>query len=81
MKSSTPGGDVILLESRRIWYWSGAASLSEIAVYGCNKDKIKDCKFAPKVARQVLRYSDSCEEIECEPEGQKMIEEQPEWRS
>src|SRR5512133_3357102 len=25
---------VVLKNSRRLWYWSGAASLSELAVYG-----------------------------------------------
>lgn len=74
-------GRITLIDSRRIWYWSGAASLSEIAVYGCNPDKSDDCKFAAKVARLELLSSDISELIHCQPAGQKMIENQPEWRA
>lgn len=38
---------VILTESRRIWSWSGAASLSQLAIYGPGKPK--ECKFAVKL--------------------------------
>lgn len=79
LQSSMPDGDVVLLDSRRIWYWKGAASLSEIAVYGCKESERKDCKFGAKLETLKLRYSDTCEEIHCQPAGRKMIEDQPEW--
>ena len=36
-------GIAVLRNSRRLWYWSGAASLSQLAVDGTSKPK--DCKF------------------------------------
>jgi hypothetical protein len=36
-------GTAELRNSRRLWYWSGAASLSQLAVDGTSKPK--DCKF------------------------------------
>jgi hypothetical protein len=35
--------------ARRVWYWSGAASLSQLAVDGTSKPK--ECKFPCVVAR------------------------------
>lgn len=37
------GTEAKLKDSRRLWYWSGAASLSQLAVEGTKKPK--DCKF------------------------------------
>jgi hypothetical protein len=34
----------ILTNARRLWYWSGAASLSQLAVEGTKRPN--DCKFA-----------------------------------
>ena len=41
--SSLQDGVVILRNARRVWYWSGAASLSQLAVDGTSKPK--ECKF------------------------------------
>ena len=41
-------GDVNLKNARRLWYWSGAASLSQLATDGTSKPK--DCKFPCAVA-------------------------------
>jgi hypothetical protein len=77
MVSSDGKGRVVLRNSRRIWYWDGAASLSEIAVYGASKPG--KCRFAAKVEKtEVL---DCKEIIYCQQAGRKMIEEQPEWRA
>lgn len=38
-----PSGTAKLTNARRVWYWSGAASLSQLAVDGTAKPK--DCKF------------------------------------
>jgi len=37
------GTTVILQNARRLWYWSGAASLSQLAVEGTKNPD--DCKF------------------------------------
>jgi len=72
---------VFLVGARRIWYWSGAASLSEIAVYGLNPEKSSASKIAAKVRRVQLRQSDCCEILACEPEGQHSIEGVATWRA
>ena len=72
------GTSVTLRNARRIWYWSGAASLSELAVYGAKNGS--SCKFGAKIATQEI-LGDACEIIHCQPAGEKMIREQPEWRA
>jgi hypothetical protein len=41
------GKVVILRKARRVWYWKGAASLSQMAVEGVNCPS--ECKFAMEV--------------------------------
>lgn len=41
------GQDVTLRQARRIWYWDGAASLSQLAVDGTSKPE--NCKFPVEV--------------------------------
>ena len=40
---SRNGQEVKLLNARRLWYWEGAASLSQLAVDGTKKPN--ECKF------------------------------------
>lgn len=40
---SLKGTEVVLLNARRLWRWSGAATLSELAKYGTTKPL--ECKF------------------------------------
>ena len=48
-KTATSAGvEVVLENSRRLWYWSGAASLSQLAVEGVKRPN--DCKFTVTVA-------------------------------
>lgn len=49
---SRKGDEVVLRQSRRVWYWSGAASLSQLAVDGTSKPK--DCKFPVAVDRHTI---------------------------
>ena len=42
-ESNLADGTAKLRNARRLWYWSGAASLSQLAVDGTSKPK--DCKF------------------------------------
>ena len=43
------GKEATLLNARRLWYWSGAASLSQLAVDGVSKPD--NCKFPTEVAK------------------------------
>ena len=43
------GKEVVLRNARRLWYWSGAASLSQLAMEGTKKPK--ECKFPIAVDR------------------------------
>ena len=48
---SRDGQEVILVNSRRLWYWDGACSLSQIATDGVSKPS--NCKFSvvvPEIA-------------------------------
>lgn len=46
------GEEVTLVGSRRVQYWNGAASISEMATRGVSKPN--DCKFAPIVPELTL---------------------------
>ena len=46
-KNTLSGLNVTLHNVRRIWYWEGAASLSQLAVDGTNKPE--SCKFPVEV--------------------------------
>ena len=46
------GQEVLLNDARRIWYWDGAASLSQLATTGTSKPK--RCKFPAPVAEVLL---------------------------
>jgi hypothetical protein len=41
------GQNGILLNTRRLWYWDGAASLSQLAIDGVSKPE--NCKFPDEV--------------------------------
>ena len=60
-------GWIILTNARRLWYWSGAASLSQLAVDGTSKPG--DCKFPVAVPEIQL-----CQVIEIIPCTEKAIE-------
>lgn len=75
---SRKGREVALRNSRRIWYWRGAASLSELAVHGA-KD-VQACKFAVLVPSSI-ELLDACEVIPCSGAGERMIRQCPEWRA
>ena len=49
---SREGKEVVLRNARRIWYWAGAASLSELATRGTSKPG--DCKFPAEVDKVIL---------------------------
>jgi hypothetical protein len=49
---SRNGQEVIMRNARRLWYWDGAASLSQLAMEGVSKPD--DCKFPCEVDRVEL---------------------------
>lgn len=49
---SRSGREVVLTNARRLWYWSGAASLSDLAENGVSRPN--ECKFPPEVSRVEL---------------------------
>ena len=72
---SREGKEVVLSDARRLWYWAGAASLSELAVRGVSKPQ--DCKFPVAVPKITL--TEAIEIIECSVEAETSIREVPEW--
>lgn len=40
---SLNGSIAVIINARRLWYWSGAASLSQLAIEGTKRPN--DCKF------------------------------------
>jgi len=49
---SRDGKEVVLTNARRIWFWAGAASLSQLAMEGTSKPD--ECKFPVAVNRVIL---------------------------
>ena len=69
-------GDVVVLENaRRIWYWAGAASLSQLAMEGTNKPK--ECKFPCTVYK--IEILGVIEVISTTPKARTSIEGVPVW--
>jgi hypothetical protein len=67
--------EVTLVDARRIWYWEGAASLSQMAVDGVSKPE--KCKFSVPVFKIELT---AIEIIYCTGKAQKNIEGVTEWK-
>lgn len=74
---SKKGSEVTLRNCRRIWYWSGAASISELAVNGTNKPR--DCKFSVSV--DSIAILGVIEIIPCTDKAIKSIEAVLEWKA
>ena len=70
------GSEVTISECRRLWYWSGAASLSQLAAEGVKRPR--DCKFTLTVPE--LTVLDAIELIPCTSAAVKSILGVPEWK-
>ena len=77
LESRDSEGVVVLRDARRIWYWKGAATLSELAVSGAKHPM--ECKIALAVDRHELRLGDVCELIHTQAKGAKMLQEVEAW--
>lgn len=73
---SRNGKEVSIRKVRRIWYWDGANSLSQLAVDGTLKPE--NCKFACEVDR--IEVTEAIEIIECTEKAKASIEGVIEWR-
>lgn len=70
------GQEVTLRNCRRIWYWDGACSLSELAKNGTKEPD--NCKFSVTVDR--LEVLEAIEIIECTKKAKKSIEGVKVWK-
>jgi hypothetical protein len=73
---SRKGKEVVLTEARRLWYWSGAASLSQMAVSGTSHPA--QCKFP--VAVPSVTLTEAIEILDVTAAGEKSIKEVPIWQ-
>lgn len=69
------GKEAVLRNARRMWYWAGAASLSQLATDGTSCPN--ECKFPAPVNKVVL--TEVIEIIPITAKAQKSIEEVPVW--
>jgi hypothetical protein len=70
------GSEITLVNCRRLWYWDGAASISQLAVDGTNKPD--RCKFTVMVPEIILL--DAIEILFCTEKSIKSIEEVKVWK-
>lgn len=69
------GKEVTLSKARRLWYWEGAASLSQLCMEGVKyPDK---CKFPCEVDK--VELLEAIEILDCTPKAQKSIKSVKVW--
>lgn len=73
---SRNGREVVMINARRLWYWDGAASLSQLAMEGTKKPE--NCKFPCVVDR--VELLEVIEILDTTLEAQKSIEAVPVWK-
>lgn len=71
------GKEVVMRNVRRLWYWSGAASLSQLAVDGTSKPK--ECKFPVAVDR--IELTEAIEILAVTKEAKKSLESVAVWEA
>jgi hypothetical protein len=74
---SREGKEVVIREARRLWYWEGAASLSQLAQSGTSKPQ--GCKFPEPVGR--ITVLEAIEILDCTEAAQQSIESVPVWKA
>lgn len=72
---SRNGQEVVLTQARRIWYWEGAASLSQLAQEGVTRPQ--NCKFAMPVRVELLQ---AIEILDVTKQAQICIQKVPVWK-
>lgn len=69
--------EVVLTDSRRIWYWDGAASLSQLAMEGTRKPE--NCRFTVAVPEILL--TEAIEIIPCTDQARESIAKVTPWKA
>lgn len=69
------GRHAVLRKARRIWYWDGAASLSELATHGTSRPE--NCKFPCEVER--VELTEVIEMIDITAKAKASIDGVPVW--
>jgi len=69
--------EVTLSNARRLWYWDGAASLSQLAMEGTSKPQ--NCKFPVPVSSIIL--TEAIEIIDTTEKARKSIESVKIWKN
>jgi hypothetical protein len=72
---SENGQEVTIKNARRLWYWSGASSLSQLAMEGTTKPQ--DCKFPCEVTE--VRLKDVIEILPCSEQAYNSIKSVKIW--
>lgn len=72
---SREGKEAVMSDARRLWYWEGAASLSQLANEGVKLPE--KCKFPAEVPRVTL--TEAIEIIPASEEARKSIASVPVW--
>jgi len=70
------GREVTIRNARRLWYWHGAASLSQLALEGTKRPR--DCKFTVTVPSIVVL--DAIELIPCSEQAVESIKGVSVWK-
>ena len=73
---SQHGREVVLSGCRRLWYWSGAASLHQVSKDGVQRPR--DCKFTVTV--DSIKILDAIEVIPTTAAAEASIKAVPEWK-
>jgi len=73
---SRKGQEVVMTNARRLWYWDGASSLSQLAMEGTKKPE--NCKFPCEVTKVELLQV--IEILDVTPEAEKSIRNVPIWK-
>ena len=74
---SRKGQEVVMKNARRLWYWAGAASLSQLAVDGTSSPS--QCKF-PEVVPQI-ELLQAIEILDVSDKAKASIESVPVWKA
>lgn len=73
---SKKGKEVVMRDARRLWYWKGAASLSQLAVDGVTCPL--ECKFPAAVDR--IDLTEAIEILSVTPKAKASIESVKVWQ-
>jgi hypothetical protein len=74
---SREGKEVVLLDSIRIWQWSGAASLSQLAMEGTKSPA--NCKFGMPITTDLI-LTEAIEVIEMTETAKQSIQNVTSWK-